>query len=343
MIKIEEKTRWGESSILIEEGVLDKAGTILSKEYPNSRFAIAIDSNLEKVYGFRLRKIFKNALMLVIPAGENNKNMGTITDMAAKLINAGFTGSDTMIGFGGGMVTDLAGFLASIYMRGMHYAAIPTSLMGMVDAAIAGKTGVNFIAKNILGTIYPARFVLIDPTFLQHFVEKGRMPGLAEVVKFGAIHDESIFKDLAAKKLNVMTLIKKSVKAKVEITGRDLKESGHRQILNFGHTFAHAIEGATHYLYSHDQAVSIGIVLANKVTQKLGLQKPAIGEQMKAALEKFGLLTELPPNVKIDDLVDWIKKDKSRKGNKIGFIVVPKLGQAKIIPMTAEEIVKLAR
>lgn len=343
MIKIDEKTRWGESSILIEEGVLDKAGTILTKEYPDSRFAIAIDSNLERVYGFRLRKIFKNALFLVIPAGENNKTISMITDMAAKLVNGGFTASDTLIGFGGGMVTDLTGFLASIYMRGMHYVAIPTSLMGMVDAAIAGKTGVDFIAKNILGSIYPARFVIIDPTFLDHFVAQGRLPGLAEVVKFGAIHDETIFKDLAAKKLNVLTLIKKSVKAKVEITGKDLKESGHRKILNFGHTFGHAIEGATHYMYNHDQAVSIGIVMANKVAQKLGLQKPAIGEQMKKVLESFGLFTELPPNVRIDDLVDWIKKDKKRKGNKIGFIVVPKLGQAKIVPMTAEEIIKLAR
>jgi 3-dehydroquinate synthetase len=323
--------------------LLEKVGALLAKEYPDSRFAIAIDYNLERIYGPQLRKLIPNALHLVLPAGEANKTMGTVIDMAAKMINGGYTATDVIIGFGGGMVTDLAGFLASIYMRGTRYVAIPTSLMGMVDAAIAGKNSVDYIAKNILGTIYPPRFVIVDPGFLKHFVENNRMPGLAEVVKFGAIFDETIFKDLEAKKLNLMGLIKKSINAKVEITGKDLKESGHRKILNFGHTFGHAIEGATHYMYSHDQCVSMGIVIANRVGQKLGLQKPAIGDKMKAILERFGMPTELPPNVRIDDLLEWIKKDKKRKGNKIPFIVVPKLGQAKIVPMTAEEIVKLAR
>lgn len=343
MVKIEENTRWGHSTILIEEGLLDKAGKILAKEYPDSRFAIAIDSNLEKVYGPALRKIFPNALHLIIPAGEMNKTMQTVMDMASKMINAGYTASDTVIGFGGGMVTDLAGFLASIYMRGAHYVAVPTSLMGMVDAAIAGKTSVDFNAKNILGTIYPARFVLIDTGFLDHFVKSGRLPGLAEVVKFAAIHDESIFKDLEAKTLNVTNIIKKSVQSKVEITGKDLKESGHRKILNYGHTFGHAIEGASHYLFNHDQAVAIGIVLANKVAQKLGLQKPAIGDKIRATLERFYLPVEPPPNLRVDDLVTWLKKDKKRKGNKINFVVVPKLGSAKLVPLEIEELVKLAR
>jgi len=343
MIKVEEKTRWGESTILIEEGLLDKVGQFLAKEYPDSRFAIAIDSNLERIYGLQLKKIIPNALRLIIPAGEANKTMNTVTDMASKLVNAGYTASDVIIGFGGGVVTDLASFLASIYMRGMHYVAIPTSLMGMVDAAIAGKTSVDHIAKNILGTIYPARFVMVDPDFLKHFVDKNRMPGLAEVIKFAAIHDETMFKDLEAKKLNLMTIIKKSVSAKVEITGKDLRESGHRKVLNFGHTFGHAIEAASHYLYSHDQAVSMGMVIANRIAQKLGLQKPAVGDKIKAALEHFGMFTEFPPNIRLDDLLSWIKKDKKRKGGKIAFIVVPKLGQAKIVPMTAEEIIKLAR
>jgi 3-dehydroquinate synthase len=343
MVKIEEKTRWGESAILIEEGLLDKVGQLLVKEYPDSRFAIAIDSNLERIYGIKLRKLIPNALYLIIPSGEANKTMNTVTDMTAKLVNAGYTASDVIIGFGGGMVTDLAGFLASIYMRGTHYVAIPTSLMGMVDAAIAGKTSVDYIAKNILGTIYPARFVMVDPDFLKHFVESNRMPGLAEVVKFAAIHDESIFKDLMAKKLNLTNLIKKSVAAKVEITGKDLKESGHRKILNFGHTFAHAIEAASHYLYNHDQAVSMGMVIANRIAQKMGLQKPTVGDKIKETLEHFGMLTEFPPNLRLDDLLSWIKKDKKRKGDKIAYVVVPKLGQAKIIPMTAEEIIKLAR
>jgi len=343
MVRIEEKTRWGESTILIEEGLFEKAGKLLIKEYPESRFAIAIDSNMERIYGPKLRKLFPNALYLIIPAGEANKTLLTVTDMASKMVNAGFTATDVVIGFGGGVVTDLAGFVASIYMRGTHYVAIPTSLIGMVDAAIAGKTSADLIAKNILGTIYPARFILIDPNFLKHFVSQNRLPGIAEVVKFAAIHDETIFKDLEAKSLNLNTIIKKSVAAKVEITGKDLKESGQRKILNFGHTFGHTIEGATHYLYNHDQAVAIGIVMANKIAQKLGLQKPTVGEKIKAVLERFGLPTEFPPNLRIEDMVPWLKKDKKRNGNKIAYIVVPKLGSAKIVPMTAEEIVKLAR
>jgi 3-dehydroquinate synthase len=343
MVKIEEKTRWGQSTILIEDGLLDKAANILTKEYPESRFAIVIDSNLEKVYGAKLRKIMPNSLHLIVPASELNKNFQTVADLASKLINAGYTATDVIIGFGGGMITDLAGFLASIFMRGTHYVAIPTSLMGMVDAAIAGKTSVDLIAKNMLGTIYPARFVLIDPDFLKHFVQNNRMPGLSEVIKFAAIHDETLFKDIEAKNLNLANIIKKSVAAKVAITGKDLKESGHRKILNYGHTFGHALEGASHYLFNHDQAVAIGMVIANKIAQKLGFQKPMVGDKIKTTLEKFNLPTEFPSTLRMDDMVTWLKKDKKRKGNKIAFVVVPKLGPAKLVPMTAEELVKLAR
>jgi len=343
MIKIEERTRWGHSTILIEEGLLEKAGKVVTKEYPDSRFAIAIDSNLERIYGFRLKKIFPNSLFLVIPAGELNKTIQTVTDMAAKLIQGGYTASDILIGFGGGMVTDMTGFLASIYMRGMHYVAIPTSLMGMVDASIAGKTGVDFIAKNILGSIYPARFVMIDPKFLEHFTGQMRIAGMAEVIKYAAIKDTTLFKDLAANKLNWMTIIKKSIQAKVAITGKDLRESGHRKILNYGHTFGHAIEAATHYVYTHDMAVAIGMTLSNLIAQKLGLQKITVGAQIRAVLEKYNLLSDLPPTLRIENLIEWLKKDKKRKGNKIAFVVVPKIGQAKLVPMTAEELIKLAR
>jgi 3-dehydroquinate synthase len=331
------------SSILIEEGLLEKCGKLLDKKYPKSHFAIITDANLEKIYSEKLTKTIPRSFILGMPSGEKSKDIKTVMSLAEELLKNEIGRSDVIIGFGGGMPTDVAGFLASIYMRGIRYVAIPTSLLGMVDASIGGKAGIDFIAKNILGSFYLPEIVLIDPNFLKSFADPKKMPGMGEVVKYAAIADTSLFKDFKKDPLDLNTIIKKSVKTKVDIVKQDFEEHELRKILNFGHTFGHAIESALDYKISHDQAISIGMVIANRIAQNLNRQNPLTGSKIRIALEQFGLPTELPKGLQIEDLVEYIKKDKKRHGDKIWFIIVPELGSAEIVPLKPEELIKLAK
>ena len=341
METIELKTPSGISKILIEEGLLDKIGVLLGQEYEKSRFAIITDSNLEKIYGEKLKKMFPQALFLTVPACEASKNFERVISLCEHLLNADFTRSDVVIGFGGGMVTDLAGFIASIYMRGMKYVAVPTSLLGMVDAAIGGKTGIDFHGKNLIGTFYLADYVLMDPDMLKSFPDPKKMPGMGEIIKYAATIDKTLFDDFDH--FDLKTIIKKSAQAKVSVVEKDFKENGLRRVMNYGHTFGHAIETAMDYKISHDHAISIGMVLANRVAQNLDKQDKEVGDKIKATLEQFGLPTELPSDLQLNQLVELIKKDKKRVADIINYVIVPKLGKAEILPMKPEELVKLAK
>ncbi len=187
MNSIELKTSQGIQKILIEEGLLEKTPELLKKEYPGSGFVIVTDSTIDKIYGENVKKLFPEALYLVVPEGEESKDFKTVMELSEKLIQNGITKHDVMIGFGGGMVTDLAGFVAAIYMRGMQYIVMPTTLLGMVDAAIGGKTGIDFHGKNLIGSIYLADYVLIDPNFLKSFPDQKKLHGMGEVIKYSGI------------------------------------------------------------------------------------------------------------------------------------------------------------
>ncbi len=334
------KTPSGTSKILIEEGLLGKIGELLKKDYPKSRFVIVTDSNLEEIYGNQLKEMFPHALFLTVPAGETSKNFERVISLCEHLINENFTRSDVLIGFGGGVVTDLAGFVASIYMRGMKYVAVPTSLLGMVDAAIGGKTGIDFVAKNIIGTFYLADQVLMDPDVLKSFPDPKKMPGMGEVIKYAATIDKSLFDDFDP--FDLKTIIIKSAQAKVNVVEQDFRESGMRRVFNYGHTFGHAIEAAMDFKLTHDQAISIGMVLSNKVAQNLGKQDKEVGEKIKAALEQFALPTELPSELTLESLVELMKKDKKRTGDIINYVIATELGKSEILPMKPEELIKLA-
>lgn len=335
------KTPSGSSKILIEEGLLGKVGELLKKDYPKSRFVIVTDDNLEQIYGNQLKEMFPKALFLTVPAGEASKNFERVISLCEHLLNENFTRSDVLIGFGGGMVTDLAGFVASIYMRGMKYVAIPTSLLGMVDAAIGGKTGVDFMAKNIIGTFYLADQVLMDPDVLKSFPDPKKMPGMGEVIKYASTIDKTLFDDFD--NFDLKTIITKSAQAKTNVVEQDFRESGCRRVLNYGHTFGHAIEATMDYKLTHDQAISIGMVLSNKVAQNLGKQDKEVGDKIRTTLEQFNLPVDLPSDLQLDQLLEYIRKDKKRTGNIINYVIVTELGETEILPMKPEELVKLAQ
>lgn len=343
MNKIILKTPLGNSEILIQENGLNYVKEWIAEKYPNSRIVIITDTNVGELYKKQLADVFPGTLTLSVPAGENTKRLASVKQLCTELLNDGFTRSDIIIGFGGGMITDLAGFVASIYMRGVPFIAVPTSLLAMTDAAIGGKTGVNMEAKNALGTFYPAEMIMLDALFLDTLPDREFQSGLAEVIKYSAILDASLAEDLMKDKVDLEAIIQKSAQVKVDVVEKDLMESGLRKILNFGHTFGHAIESMSNYDLLHGEAIAIGMMLSNKVAQKLGKQTKETGKKIEELLKKWKLPCEIPNGIKVDELIDLIKKDKKKTGDKISFIIVPEMGENEIVELSAEELVELVK
>ncbi len=343
MNKIILKTPLGNSEIIIEEHGLGLVNKWMKEKHPTSKMVIITDTNIGDIYKDKLMEFFPEAQTLSVVAGDVSKRLAVVNQLAKELLDVGFTRYDVIVGFGGGMVTDLAGFVASIYMRGVPLILIPTSFVGMVDAAIGGKTALNLEAKNILGTFYPAELILIDPDFVHGLTYHHIATGIAEVIKCAATLDKSLVKDLMQEEIDLETIITKSVNAKVNVVNQDMMESGLRKVLNFGHTFGHAIEQASEYKLMHGEAISIGMVISNKIAQKLGKQKPETGKQIVDLLKKFKLPYEMPTGFKVEDLVELIKKDKKKHDGKITFIIAPEMGRFEMIEFTPEELVKLAK
>lgn len=346
MVKIDLKTPIGDTEIVIRENGLKEAKNWIEKNYPGRRVAIVTDTNLNRLYHEKLTAIFRNVLIHVVEAGEESKNLDEIKRLITILGENEFDRKDVITAFGGGMITDLAGFAAASYKRGIKgLTLIPTSLLAMVDAAIGGKTGVNVRAKNDCGAFRPADHILLDPKFLDTLPEREFNSGMAEVIKYAATLDASLAEDLMKERgeLDLETILQKSARTKVDIVQQDVKEGGLRQVLNFGHTFGHAIEKKSDYSLLHGEAVSIGIIYANKIAQKLGKQKPETGEQIKKLLERFKLPTELPEGMTIDDLHELISEDKKKDGNEITFVIAPEMGKWEMVKKTPDELVELAK
>ena len=327
MNKVTLKTPMGNSEILVQENGLSYVKEWIVENHSASRIVIITDTNVGELYKKQLADVFPGALALSVPAGENTKSLASVKQLCGELLNDGYTREDIVIGFGGGMITDLAGFVASIYMRGIPFIAVPTTLLAMTDAAIGGKTGVNLEAKNILGTFHPAEFILLDIEFLKTLPDREFQSGLAETIKHAATLDASLAEDLMADEVDLEAMVQKSAQVKINIVESDPKEKGARKVLNFGHTFGHAIEESSKYDLLHGEAVAIGMLFANKVAQKLNKQTEETGKKIQEMLDKWKLPSDIPNGIDPTELIDLIKKDKKRKGNKISFIIATEMGK----------------
>ena len=300
------------------------------------------DDNLAEIYS----EFLVNKKTIVVENGEKNKNLTTMDIIYDKLIEKGADRRSFIIGFGGGVVTDIAGFAASTYMRGIKFGFIPTSLLAMVDASIGGKNGVNHrMYKNMIGNINQPEFVLIDSYFLNTLPDDEYINGMAEAIKHLLIADKKGFEHYAEntgsfldkKGKEISSFLYSQTKIKVDIVNRDERESGERKKLNFGHTFGHAIEKLTGM--KHGFAVSTGMVIAAKISHKLGFLSSKDVETIKTTLVKTGLPVnfELPTN----KIMETMYKDKKKHGDNIDFIALEQTGKAKIIPMKIEELKEL--
>lgn len=305
------------------------------------RLIIITDENVRSHY----QTVLAPYTTLAIQPGEASKDLPTIGRLAELLISEEITRDAVLIGLGGGVVTDITGFLGSIYMRGIQFGFVPTSLLGMVDAAVGGKNGVNLgLHKNTVGTIAQPSFIAFDTTFLVTLPQEEWSNGFAEIIKYACIFDSELFTELTTKDLNyyitnnvaIRQLVERCVAWKNKTVLEDEREKNIRKLLNFGHTAGHAIEKL--YELPHGYAVAAGMAIASKISeQECGLQ-PSSTQQLLQLLAKY----QLPQSLDIDagEVMNVLKMDKKRSGDHIDFILLEDIGRAVIKPLPLDTIEK---
>jgi 3-dehydroquinate synthase len=325
--------------IYIGRDITDRIGVILNKGDWINRYIIITDSQVKTLHGKRvldtLRKMDLKVDLIDFPAGETSKNSQTALQLADKLIALGADRHSALIALGGGVVGDMTGFIASIYMRGLPFLQIPTTLLAQVDSSIGGKTGIDLpVGKNLLGTFYQPQAVFIDLTFLQTLTDQEFNNGLPEILKYGIIEDPELLRTLEEKTEAVRArdfslmerIISKSCRIKKRIVEMDEKESGLRRILNFGHTIGHAVEAESDYSLSHGQAVAIGMVCASFLSEKLNYLSSKDRERIESLVKAFGLPHRIPKELKTKALLARMTKDKKKEGTVLPFVLLKKIG-----------------
>ena len=294
----------------------------------------------ENVYAAHTKR-FKNWNTIVLNPGEEFKIQETVDSIIEQLIEMGADRQTTLIGVGGGVITDLAGYVASIYMRGISFGFVPTSLLALVDASIGGKNGIDVgIYKNMVGAIRQPSFILQDLQFLSTLPETEWQNGFAEIIKHACIKDAAMFRNLELNDLafyikhkkEVSSLIRRNVLLKAKVVMQDEFERGDRKLLNFGHTLGHALENQ--YELSHGQAISIGMTYASDLSHKLNGFKSA--ERVPSVLEKYGLPTYAQFDK--DKVINVLKMDKKKEKNFINFILLQKIGKAVIEKISIDQL-----
>jgi 3-dehydroquinate synthase len=280
---------------------------------------------------------------------ESAKNLRSVEKLSRSLLKAGADRKSLLVAVGGGVVGDVAGFVAAAYLRGVALVHVPTTVVAQVDSSIGGKTGVNLPeGKNLVGAFYPPRLVLCDPEALRSLPEREFRGGLAEIVKHAVIADAQIFAYLEKNIEKVkhrepaalQYLIPRNVEIKAHVVGRDERESGLREILNFGHTFAHALESVTHYRrYRHGEAVAWGMMAAALLGHEAGITRADDVSRIVSLVRHLGPLPPWP-HVAPKVLIDAMRSDKKARGGSLRFVLTPRIGRAASydgIPLAAVE------
>lgn len=315
---------------------------------------IVIVSN-DTVAGLYLKRLvatFKdcNIFSITLPDGEQYKTWSSIERVVQGLADRRAGRNTTLIALGGGVVGDLTGFAAACYMRGITYIQVPTSLLAQVDAAVGGKTAINFEqSKNLVGAFHQPHAVLIDPEVLLTLSEREFRAGLAEVIKYAAINDAPLFARLEqtvdallARELTVLSeIIARCCRNKAEIVMHDEKELGERALLNFGHSFGHALEAITGYTsLLHGEAVAIGMALAGKLSMQLGLATQKDVERLFVLLRRFGLPMHIPDAITPDQVLERMRLDKKNRDGKLRLVLWREPGKAEVVTGIEDKVIE---
>ncbi len=334
--------------IRIARGLLDQLGSDIASRTIGNRFCVISDDQVAGLYGEPLmRSLSANGLhaeMITFPHGEASKELATITTLARQLAKNGFDRGDALIALGGGVTGDITGFLASVYMRGIPFVQVPTTLLAQVDSSVGGKTGVDIPeGKNLIGTFYQPQAVYIDPDVLSTLPEQEFLGGLAEVIKYGIIRDKEFFDFLAVnckailalKDSALMPLIARCCKIKAQVVEEDEREGGLRRILNFGHTIGHAVEAASNFTLIHGLAIAIGMRAATDLAVLCGQCSPENSQAVRRILEDFSLPVDIPPGLDRQAIRRFLLADKKTVGGRVFFVLPREIGRVIITDKVA--------
>ncbi len=348
--------------VVIEPGLLGRLGTLVAAVAPSPSAVLAVDERIVTPHGEPALRSLQDAgyatTVITLTAEESHKKLATVSRMYEQMLASDVLPerSSPVVALGGGIVGDTAGFAAATYQRGLPLVQVPTTLLAMVDAAIGGKTGVNIdlpdggLGKNLIGTFWQPRAVLVDPDVLGTLPRRDFRCGLAECVKAGVIADASLLDFLAERAVDILDmdtavlceLIERTVRIKVAIVCEDERETGRRALLNLGHTFAHAIEAQQHVGIRHGEAVSIGLAAAVEIAVRTGRMTDAQRGRVTGLLETLGLPLQMPERVELARVLRAMRYDKKATGGRMRLVVPEGLGSASMTEDVPDDVVAAA-
>lgn len=329
--------------IIIEKGLVDRAGEYCRQALSGlRRVLILTDDNVAPIYLDRVKSSFLavgiNTEEHIIPHGEHSKNTESLVDLVEYMAELRLTRTDALVALGGGVVGDLGGFAAAVYLRGIPFVQMPTTLLAAVDSSVGGKTAVDLRGgKNLMGAFYQPSLVLCDCSTLDTLSPEVFADGCAEVIKYGVINDREFFDSLRAGICeNIEEVIAACVANKAKIVEDDEFDRGQRQLLNFGHTVGHAIEGCSNFEISHGQGVAIGMVIAMRAAVAEGICTESELSELTALLRKLGLPTECA--FSSEELTAYALNDKKRAGDSISLVLPYGIGDCRLKKIKVSEL-----
>jgi 3-dehydroquinate synthase len=319
--------------VIIESGAITRLPAFIGEINGVHRVAVITDTHVAPLYAKRLTSALGNAELFTIPSGESAKTRETWGTLSDGLLAAGFGRDSLIVAIGGGVVGDMAGFVAATFMRGIPFIQVPTTLLAMIDASVGGKTGVDTPhGKNLVGAFHQPALVVADPQTLATLPAEHFRAGLAEALKHGVIADAAYFARIAESRdttarddLALTELVTESVRIKASVVARDERESGLRKVLNFGHTLGHAIESVSNYSLLHGEAVAIGMSLEGEIAERVGVAKPGTATAIRDALARIGLPTSFP-SLDRGAVLSATKSDKKAKAGRAEYALPSMIG-----------------
>ena len=330
--------------IVVGTGLLNRAGELLTRYTKSNKILIVSDAFVQRRYMPVVQQCLEGAgfdvRTIEVPGGEESKSLAQFSRIQDSLVAHQLDRGSTVIALGGGIIGDLAGFAAAVYMRGIPYVQIPTTVQAQVDASVGGKTAINHPkGKNLIGAFHQPKLVLIDVETLKTLPQRDIRSGLIEVIKMGVIRDEPLF-EMVEENLDAILNLDSAILSemiacacinKAEIVAKDEKESGLRMVLNYGHTFGHALEALTHYKrYRHGEAVSIGMNCAAQLAVNLGMFSETDFQRQRTLLKRANLPITFPRDITPEAVCEAMSLDKKTLGGKIRLILPTRIGEVVI-------------
>ena len=312
--------------------------------FPMQNPIFVTDENVAKFHLETIKQVVPDAKSIIVPAGEEYKNLETVSGLWRSFLDNGLDRKSTVIALGGGVIGDMAGFAAATYMRGISWTVVPTTLLSMVDASIGGKTGFDLPeGKNLVGSFHPPKLVLVDPSLLLTLPERELVSGIAEVVKHGIISDPELFamcnRGMDWVKANLEEVVKHAMAVKIKVIEQDPYEKGVRATLNLGHTVGHAVELVSKFELRHGEAISIGTVAEARYAEQIGISEKGLTDKIAGTFSALGLPTKIPKEMSRAEIIRVMRVDKKKNAKMIRFALPAEIGRVELVDVDDLETV----